>query len=76
MAEVFKDTKKFSSKAGQEISQAFQSLGLDIEYVDLAVVKVCIIHKFDPLIASSYHETSDRKQSNFLITSILQLAKN
>ncbi|KAG4070697.1 hypothetical protein HA402_013617 [Bradysia odoriphaga] len=40
VAEIFKDTKKFSSRAGHEINQIFQSLGLDIEFVDLAIVKI------------------------------------
>ncbi|XP_037032953.1 uncharacterized protein LOC119071932 [Bradysia coprophila] len=40
VAEIFKDTKKFSSMAVHEINQTFHSLGLDIEFVDLAIVKI------------------------------------
>ncbi len=43
VAALFKDTKKFTSKAGHEITQTFTSLGFDIEYDrmdDHAVVQV------------------------------------
>lgn len=48
VAEIFKDTKKFNAKCGQEIQQTFTSLGFDIEYDctdDQAVIKVCILKK-------------------------------
>lgn len=46
MTEVFKDTKKFCSKAGQEINQMFDALGFDIDYEQIggqAAIKVSFI---------------------------------
>lgn len=46
VAEVFKDTKKFSAKAGAEISQTFTLLGFDIDYEcvdDQAMIKVFVV---------------------------------